>query len=78
MKAPASGAGAIVWLDRPEGHPSQTAPAAQVPPPVYRLTLRPEPHVARPILALRAFLKAALRSYGLRCIEAVELGEDER
>jgi hypothetical protein len=37
--------------------------------PVFRLTLRPEPHVADPVYALRGLLKRALRSYGLRAID---------
>ena len=39
--------------------------------PVFRLTLRPEPHVADPVYALRGLLKRALRSYGLRAIDVV-------
>ena len=41
--------------------------------PVYRIDLRPEPDVERPILALRAFLKCALRQWGLKCLRAVEV-----
>ena len=37
--------------------------------PIFRLTLRPEPHVADPVYALRGLLKRALRSYGLRAID---------
>lgn len=39
--------------------------------PTYILRLRPEPDSTDPdgIRRLRAFLKAALRSYGLRCTE---------
>jgi hypothetical protein len=42
--------------------------------PTFTLRLRPEPGVD-PIHALRAVLKALLRTYGMRCIHAVE---DER
>lgn len=45
--------------------------------PLYRLVLRPEPHIDGP-RALRRFLKSALRSYGLRCINAVEITEHSR
>ena len=37
--------------------------------PIFRLTLRPEPHVVDPAYALRGLLKRALRSYGLRAID---------
>lgn len=48
------------------------------PRPVYRLLLRPEPGVADPDRALRAFLKTALRSYyGLRAVEVVEVPDDK-
>lgn len=46
------------------------------PRPTFRLVLRPEPDVADPVLALRAFLKVALRSYGLRAVEVVEVPEE--
>ncbi len=36
--------------------------------PVFTIVLRPEPHCLDPIKALRAILKHALRSHGLRCI----------
>lgn len=44
--------------------------------PVYKLTLRPEPDPTDPdgIRRLRALLKAALRSYGLKCIEVAPEG----
>ena len=35
--------------------------------PVYTVRLRPEPDIDD-IAALRAFLKSALRRYGLRCL----------
>jgi hypothetical protein len=44
--------------------------------PVYVLKLRPEPHVADPVKALRAALKALLRRHGLKCLTAYE--EDNR
>ena len=44
--------------------------------PIYRIDLRPEPGVD-PIPALRAALKALLRSYGLRAVAVVELDERE-
>jgi hypothetical protein len=43
--------------------------------PTFLVRFRPEPHV-HPILALRALLKAALRRYGLRAIEAREEKSD--
>jgi len=38
---------------------------------LYRIVLRPVPMAgyAPPIIRLRRFLKAALRQYGLRCVE---------
>jgi hypothetical protein len=43
----------------------------------YRLTLEALPDGgAPPIIRLRRFLKAALRSYGLRCTAVVQLHED--
>jgi hypothetical protein len=48
-----------------------------VPRETYRLTLEALPDGgAPPIIRLRRFLKAALRSYGLRCTAAVQLHED--
>ena len=44
--------------------------------PVYRIEVRPEPGVDG-IQALRAALKALLRSYGLRAVAVVELDERE-
>lgn len=43
--------------------------------PTYTIQLRPEPKVDGP-RALRAFLKAALRRYGLRCL-TVRQSDDE-
>jgi hypothetical protein len=40
--------------------------------PVFVVTLRPEKHCLEPVRALRAVLKLALRSHGLRCVEVVE------
>jgi hypothetical protein len=37
------------------------------PRPIFRLRLRPEPHI-EPIRALRAALKRLLRDFGLRCV----------
>ena len=45
--------------------------------PIFRLTLRPEPHVVDPVYALRGLLKRALRSYGLRAID-VSVVEEAR
>jgi hypothetical protein len=47
-----------------------------VPRPTFRLVLRPEPDIADPDRALRALLNAALRSYGLRAVEVVEVRPD--
>ena len=44
--------------------------------PIYRLDLRAEPGVDG-IQALRAALKALLRSYGLRAVAVAELDEGE-
>ena len=44
--------------------------------PVYRIEVRPEPGVDG-IQALRAALKALLRSYGLRAVAVAELDEGE-
>ena len=44
--------------------------------PVYRIEVRPEPGVDG-IQALRAALKALLRSYGLRAVAVSELAERE-
>ena len=42
--------------------------------PNYRLTLRVVPgHAGPPIVRLRRLLKAALRAYGLRCVQLEEL-----
>lgn len=40
--------------------------------PIFTVRLRPEAHVDDPIRALRAFLKAALRRFGLRAISIRE------
>lgn len=45
--------------------------------PIFVLRLRAEPHLTDPIRSLRALLKAALRRYGLRCLEAVEMREGQ-
>ena len=45
--------------------------------PIFVLRLRAEPHLTDPIRSLRALLKAALRRYGLRCLEAVEVREGQ-
>jgi hypothetical protein len=39
----------------------------------FVLRLRAEPRVSDPIRALRALLKVALRRFGLRCTDAVEV-----
>jgi hypothetical protein len=44
--------------------------------PTYTLRVRPEPHVD-PIKALRALLKAMLRTYGMKCISADEERESK-
>jgi hypothetical protein len=40
--------------------------------PRFVVVLRPEPHVGDAIKALRAFLKVALRQFGLRAVSARE------
>jgi hypothetical protein len=40
--------------------------------PVFTIVLRPEPHCLEPIKALRAVLKNALRSHGLKCVGIAE------
>lgn len=47
------------------------------PPPTYVVTLRPLPDVDV-IKALRALLKRALRSYGLKCTSVREYVQQER
>jgi hypothetical protein len=42
----------------------------------YRLDLEALPDDVPPIIRLRRFLKAALRSYRLKCVHAVELHPD--
>jgi hypothetical protein len=43
----------------------------------YRLTLEALPDGGAPApIRLKRFLKAALRSYGLRCVDAVELRDE--
>ena len=42
------------------------------PRPTYLIRLRPEPGVDDPIRALRHALKRFLRTYGLKCVSAVE------
>jgi hypothetical protein len=43
----------------------------------YRLDLEAMPDGGAPaVIRLKRFLKAALRSYGLRCTAAIELHED--
>jgi hypothetical protein len=44
---------------------------------IFVLRLRAEPHLTDPIRSLRALLKAALRRYGLRCLEAIEVREGQ-
>jgi hypothetical protein len=39
---------------------------------VFVVTLRPLPHCADPIKALRGALKVLLRRFGLRCVELSE------
>ena len=51
---------------------SENCPPTQVRP-VFRLTLRPEPHVTDPVRALRLALKVLLRRFGLRCISVEEV-----
>jgi hypothetical protein len=41
--------------------------------PDYQLTVRPEPGPVPAIIRLRRFLKAALRVYGLKCIDMAEV-----
>jgi hypothetical protein len=41
--------------------------------PDYQITLRPEPGPVPAIVRLRKFLKAALRTYGLRCVDMAEV-----
>ena len=43
------------------------------PRPEYHLRLRAEPGMVPAVVRLRRFLKAALRSYGLRCVEVREV-----
>ncbi len=43
--------------------------------PLYTITIRAEPGVD-PVRALRAFLKTALRRFGLRCVAIAEADED--
>lgn len=40
--------------------------------PVFRVRLRPEPHVTDAIRNLRALLKAALRRFGMRAVDVVQ------
>jgi hypothetical protein len=40
--------------------------------PTFIVHLRPEPGVEDPIRSLRHFLKRALRSWGLRCVDIRE------
>lgn len=46
--------------------------------PTYCLTLRPEPDSSDPdgVRRLRALLKAALRSYRLRCLDCRPIGDE--
>lgn len=44
---------------------------------IFVLRLRAEPHLTDPIKSLRALLKAALRRYGLRCVEISEMREGQ-
>jgi hypothetical protein len=56
---------------------SNTTPAKDRP--HFIVVLRPEPHVADPIKALRGALKTVLRQWGLRCVSAdahIEEGVD--
>jgi hypothetical protein len=41
--------------------------------PQFAVVLRAERHVAQPVRALRAALKALLRGFGLRCVAVTEL-----
>ena len=71
---PATGDGgaagiASSWNDSPAN--SQIA-ARKQDRPIFRLTLRPEPHVANPEYALRGALKVLWRRFGLRCIDMAE------
>ena len=43
---------------------------------IFRVTLRAEGHGPPAIVRLRRWLKAALRSHGLRCVSAVEINLD--
>jgi hypothetical protein len=51
----------------------QTCQAPREPKPTYRLTLQAEPGEVPAIVRLRRFLKAALRTYGLRATEVAEI-----
>jgi hypothetical protein len=35
----------------------------------FTITLRPEPGVRDPVIALRSLLKVALRQHGLKCVK---------
>ena len=54
---------------------SQNGAPAQARALTFVLRLRAEPHLTDPIRSLRALLKAALRRYGLRCVEISEVRE---
>jgi hypothetical protein len=45
---------------------------------VFVVRLRTDPTIANPIRDLRALLKIALRRFGLRCVNAVEVQNDNR
>jgi hypothetical protein len=53
-------------------------PKVKRPPPqaVYTVTLQPTGDGPPPIVRLRKLLKAALRSYGLRCVECREVATE--
>ena len=40
--------------------------------PSFTIVLRPEPGVADPVIALRRFLKLALRTFGLKAVAVAE------
>jgi hypothetical protein len=46
--------------------------------PTFVVHFRPEPDCADPIKALRALLKRALRSWGLRCVTLSEVKADTK
>lgn len=69
-KTPAVGGGGFPHLDvvaRVEPSPLTPDKAGRQAP-LFTVVLRPSPGCDDPIRALRALLKRALRSYGLRCV----------